>query len=355
MHGVAPDLQPSREAIMQMIARTDYVRRSPAHFGGPAGHKEWLHFCILGRDFDLLVNFSFCDDVRSERHDEVARLIVLARDRAWDGDIDAFAASDVRVGHAGIDIAFGGNVVQFHNGAYRVRLRLRERPVAADLVLRPLVEPARAPNIPLSDGPPLHWVVTPRLAASGSVGIGRRSWRLADAMAYHDHNFGHFRWGQDFSWRWAFALPADRAAPWTLAFASLASRARTHALSQGVFLWHGARRARTFRDHDVAIDSSRDFLALTRVFKIPRPMALLAPDVPTDVPRRVQLHAEAERDWVEYSFEPEDLGQVVIPNETDLGVTVLNEVTGRSRIHGQIRGEPFAADGRSIFEFLGAG
>jgi hypothetical protein len=216
------------------------------------------------------------------------------------------------------------------------------------------VEPARAPNIPLRDGPPLHWVVTPRLAATGTVTIGRRSVRLSGALAYHDHNFGHFRWGQDFSWRWAFALPTDRAVPWTFAFASLGERSRNHALSQGVFLWRGARRHRTFRDHDVEIASSAGFLALPRVFKIPRVMALLSPEVPTDVPLHVDLHAEAEGDWVDYRFEPDGLGQVVIPNETDLGVTVLNEATGRSSIHGKIHGERFSADGRSVFEFLGA-
>jgi len=82
-------------------------------------------------------------------------------------------------------------------------------------------------------------------------------------------------------------------------------------------------------------------------------MALLSPDVPTDVPQSVRLHAEAEGDRVDYEFTPDDVGQVVIPNETDLGVTVLNEATGRSSIHGEIRGERFAADGRSVFEFLG--
>jgi hypothetical protein len=342
--------------IPDMLARDDYVRRSPAHFGGPAGHKEWLHFCVLGPDLDLLVNFSFCDDVRSDRarNEEVARVIVLARHGGWDGDIDAFAADEVRVAHAGVDIALGENRLVLCDGTYHLRLRLRDRPIAAELVLRPLVEPARAPNIPLRDGPPLHWVVTPRLVATGWVTIGRRTVRLSDTLAYHDHNFGHFRWGQDFSWRWAFALPDDGTVPWTVAFATLASRARNHALSQGVFVWRGARLCRTFRDGDITIESSPEFLALPRVFKIPRVMALLSPDVPTDVPRAVRLRAEAEGDRVDYEFSPEDIGQVVIPNETDLDVTILNETTGRSRIHGEIRGESFAADGRSVFEFLGA-
>jgi hypothetical protein len=62
--------------------RLDYFRRSPAAMGGPGGHKEWHHFCILGPNVDLLVNFSFSDDTRpaAEPGAELARLTVLARD-----------------------------------------------------------------------------------------------------------------------------------------------------------------------------------------------------------------------------------------------------------------------------------
>jgi hypothetical protein len=355
MRNLAAVLGSSGGSIDEAIARTDYVRRSPAHFGGPAGHKEWLHFCILAPGLDLLINFSFCDDVRPdvERHTEVARLIVLVRQGGWDGDIDAFADDEVRAAPAGIDVVCGENVLQFRDGAYRVRIRLRERPIAADLVLRPLTMPGRAPNIPLRDGPPLHWVVTPRCTAEGTVTVGRREMRLSGAMAYHDHNFGLFRWGQDFSWRWAFALPVDYDEPWSFAFASLAERTRNHVLSQGAFVWRGAHRQRTFRDHDVVMSQSPGFLALQRVFKIPRVMALVSPDVPTDVPSHVDFHAEVEGDWVDYHFEPESLGQVLIPNERDLGFTALNEATGRSHIHGKIRGERFSSECRSVFEFLG--
>jgi hypothetical protein len=342
-------------AIARAVGRIDYVRRSPASLGGPGGHKEWLHFCLVAPDVDLLVNFSLSDDVRAGHPAgaEHARLTVLVRDGAWDGDVETFAAHDVRVRGGRIDLAFGRNVCRFADGRYHLSIALRDRPVAIDAVLEPRTLPALAPNIPLTDGPPLHWAVVPRLAATGRARIAGREHRFTDVPAYHDHNWGHFLWGQDMAWEWGFALPADGASAWSLAFVRLTNRARTHALAQGMFLWHGAQQARVFREHDVRFVPARGFLAPARVFKIPRVMALVSPDVPTDVPRASTLVAAADGDTLECRFVGHDLAQVVVPAEASPGVTVINEVTGTMTVRGRVRGEPVALDGRGVFEFLG--
>ncbi len=343
--------------ISGAVEQADFVRRSPAFWGGRRGHKEWLHFVVLGDDYDVLVNFSFSDDLRAPRDaaSEVARLTVLVRDGdEWDGDVDTFAADEVVVRGGGIDVCFGDNVLGFHDGTYRVRVRLRERPFAADVVFRPQTMPARAPNIPMMDGPPLHWLIVPRCRADGTAVLGERAVAITDALAYHDHNWGRFRWGQNFSWRWSFALPEDPAVPWTVAFASLTDRGRNHACSQGLFLWRDAKRWRTFRDHEMTLTSSLAFMRPRYVFKIPRVMALLSPGETTEVPSVIELAADGGGDWFRYRFEAEAVGQVLIPNDTDLGVTVLNEVTGRSWFRGVVAGEAFDVASRSIFELLGA-
>lgn len=339
------------------IDRADFVRRSPERWGGRRGHKEWLHFVILGPDFEVLVNFSLCDDLRAagDRLAEVARLTVLVRDHdGWDGDVDTFAADEVRIRRGGIDLRFGDNYLRFDEGLYHLGMRLRERPFAADVTVRPSTFPARAPNIPMLDGPPLHWLIIPRCLASGVVRLGPRVVPLRGALTYHDHNWGQFRWGANFSWRWSFAVPPDPAVPWTLAFASLTDRGRAHACSQGLFVWRGRERYRTFRDHDLAFESTLELAPLRQVFKLPRVMALLAPGPATELPRAVILRAHGDGDWFEYRFEPESVGQVLIPNDTDLGVSVLNEVAGRSSFRGAIGGETFDVKSRSIFELLGA-
>jgi hypothetical protein len=339
------------------IDLADYVRRSPEVWGGRRGHKEWLHFVILGDDFDLLVNFSLCDDMRAspDRAGETARVIVLAHDReAWDGDVDTFAAEEVRIRGGGINLSFGDSSLRYRDGLYHLHMRLRERPVAADVTIRPCTFPARAPNVPMPDGPPLHWLIIPRCETSGTLRLGRRTVALDRALTYHDHNWGRLLWGADFSWRWSFAVPRDPAGLWTIAFAALTDRVRARASAQGLVVWRGPDRYRTFSDREMEFESSLEFASPKAVFKIPRVMALLAPGPLTELPRTVVLRAEGEGDWLEYRFEPKSVGQVVIPNDTDLGVSLLNEVAGRSSFRGRIGGEAFDVESRSIFELLGA-
>jgi hypothetical protein len=340
--------------IAAAIARHDYFRRSPSRVGGRGGHKEWHHFCVLGDQVELLANFSLSDDVRpgARRGVELARLTVLACDGAWDGDVENFAAEEVFVRPGRIDVMFGQNALRFEDGSYHLDLALRDRALTAEVELRPLTLPSPAPNIPLPDGPPLHWVIVPRLSASGRVSIGGRTHRLDGALAYHDHNWGHFLWGHGFSWVWGFSLPVDTHAPWSLVFVRLATRARSRALAQGLFLWKAQHQYRLFRDHDVQIALGLELLRPERVFKIPAVMGLLHPETPTDVPRQVEMQARGDDDWMHWVFEARDLAQVLVPSETDFGVTVINEVSGRMRLRGVIGGEEVDVDGRAVCEFL---
>jgi hypothetical protein len=344
------------DRIARTVARTDYTRRSPFSIGGRGGHKEWHHFCILGPEVELLVNFSLSDDVRPEAAPgaELARLTLLVRDRHWDGDVELFAPDEVEVRGGKVDLTFGPNRLRFTDGAYHITVRMRDRPVTVDLELRPLTMPGMAPNIPLPDGPPLHWAIVPRLRANGVVTLAGRPYRFVDVLAYHDHNWGHFLWGHAFSWIWGFSLPRAAEVPWSLAFVRLTNRIRTRALAQGLFLWKHAWNHRVFLEDDLELRMDLGALRPERIAKFPRVMALLSSDGLTDVPRWVEMHAAGDGDALHYRFDAEALAQVVIPSETDLSVTIINEVTGKSSLHGTIRGERLDFEGRAVCEFLGS-
>src|SRR5262245_35174841 len=190
------------------ILHLSHLRGSSAWHYGHRAHKEWLHFCVLGGDMELLVNFSLSDGSGPDMAGSLqqARLTVLARSGTWDGDIETFPMGNVFAPPGRLDVRFGANGVRFGDGAFQVHVALRERRVAADLVLVPVTRPIRAPQVPLLDGPPLRWVIVPRLAAHGTVTVGSRVHSLGGDPAYHDHNWGRFHWGQDFAWLWGFAL-----------------------------------------------------------------------------------------------------------------------------------------------------
>lgn len=342
------------DTMAESIAACDYVRRSRASIGGRAGHKEWQHFAILAPEVDLLVNFSCCDDNRpgAAPGAELPRLVLLARTHEWVGDVETYAQDEVQIVGGRIDLRFRNNHLRFDGGVFDIAATLQEHAISVHLRLRPVTAPAFVPSIPMLDGPPLHWVVVPRLETRGTLSVDGRRYVLDGAPAYHDHNWGYFLWGHDVAWEWGFVLPDDAAVPWCTAFVRLTDRARTMALAHKLLLWRGTELVRVFREEVMELQSSPSYLRPQHIFKFPRAMALVAPELATDVPASVRTRAAAGGEWIECHCEAQDLAQVLIPSETELGVTIFNEVSARTRVEGCIDGERIAFSGRSILEFI---
>jgi hypothetical protein len=302
----------------------------------------------------LLVNLNLIDDLwaRDPRQAEAARLIVLARTNAWDGDVERFDDGEVEVVSGRMDARFGANTLRFDRGRYLLTVALRDRPIAAELELVPTTVPALSPNPPLGRERSLSWFFVPRLVARGTITAFGRVERVEAALAYHDHNWGHFLWGDDFSWEWGSALPSDPENAWSAVHVRMVDRGRSSARYQGLFLWRGSEPLRVFRDEEIRVACDGAF-EIGRPLRVPRIMAMLSPGTASDVPRRMEIVARGEGDELCLRFEPEDVAQVVLPSERDLdGVTVLNEVSGRVVMAGRVRGIEVAMEGSGVFEFL---
>ncbi len=343
------------QAVTRAIEHSDWLRRSPARVGGRGAHKEWLHFCVYAGDVDVLVNFSVLDDLRPDAgRAELARTTLLVRTgSAWTGEVQSLAAADVKLEAGRIAARLGRNGVRFADGVYTLTARGSDTPLAVDVTLRPVTMPSIVNNVQVGDGPPINWLVVPRLVADGTITVAGRRHDVRGALAYHDHNWGHFGWGRDFAWEWGYGLPADAANPWSLVFVRLSDRGHTHAMMQGAFLWKGMREQRVFRDGDLAV-RHHDLLRPTRLCKVPAIMSLVHPELATDVPRELAFEGGVDGDTIAARFRGEEVAQVIVPNDRDFGVTVINEVSGHLSVRASVRGEAVRIDGRAIFEFLGA-
>jgi hypothetical protein len=354
-----PTSTSSESTISAALRRLDWFRRSPARFGGPAEHKEWQHFLVHTPQVHLLVNFNLIDDpwtvAPAGPPEEVARLIVLVRvnsSGSWDGDTERFEPGAVEVPVGRLDARFGANRMSFSEGRYQLEIALRERAITAELELVPTCLPAIANNQPLAPKRTLSWLFVPRLRARGWIRVGTQQFEVDGAPAYHDHNWGHFVWGDDFAWEWGSAMPWTEANPWSAVYMRMADRARTRASCQGLYLWKGETPGRIFRDHELRVDL-HGRLVRTRFLQIPRVMALLCPRSSADLPERFEVHARSGDDQVELVFVPEDLAQVVMPDEARLiGVTALNEVSGPVMVRGRVGGENIEFEGPGVFEFI---
>jgi hypothetical protein len=338
----------------ELLLEHGFFRRPKFRLGADAGHKEWLHFCVHSPEVDLLANFSLVDDVRpgARAGSEFARVVCLARESGWLGDLDEYTHDEVSVAPGRLALEFGANRAVLRDGGFDLKVRMRRLELELDLRLEPVTLPTLANNIFVDDCPPIHWIVLPRLEATGTVTIGGRLHRLQRATAYHDHNWGSFRWGKNFAWEWGYAAPDVSHNPWTLVFVRLCDRPHLSDLMRIMVLWRGREQLRLFHSDEVTV-WHEGLLRAQKVFKLPRVMGLVSPGDATDVPKRFIARARRGSDHLDLEFVANDLAQVIIPNDDDLGVTIINEVSGHVSVNGKVGGERVEIDGTSIFEFLG--
>lgn len=323
---------------------------------GRSDHKEWQHFLICTEFVHLIINFNLTDDRGAEGHGrpEAARLVALARvsGEGWDGDVERFDDGEVDVAAGQIDARFGRNTLRFDRGRYHLSIALRDRPLAVDLALVPITPPMLSHHRPLSRDRRISWLVVPRLVAHGTIAVGGRTERAVAAPAYHDHNWGHFRWGDDFSWEWGSALPSDPRSEWSAVHVRMVDLGRSVLRYQGLTLWRGADPLRVFLDEEIRV-GHEGCLDLRRPLKIPRVMSMLSPGAASDVPRRIEVVARSGADELSVRFLLEEAAQVVIPSEIDPeGVTILNEASGRVVMEGYVRGVRVHMEGPGVFELV---
>jgi len=338
--------------LADRIRRTDFFRRSPARLGGPGQHKEWQHFIIHSEHLELLINFSLADEPtwNGRPGAEVGRLIVVARvGEQKHGEVLRCAGDALDVEAGRIDARLGDSHLRFEQGVWH--LRVRTPTLSADVQVTPQSWPAVSGNIPLGPARQLSWLIVPRAVATGVLLWAGQRHAFTAAPTYHDHNWGHFRWGDDFAWEWGQALPRDPACPWSVVFVRMADRRRTRVLSQGLFLWRKEAQYRVFRDRDLSVETGPP--VHLEPYKLPSVMALLAPGQSADVPTTLTATAASEGDHLRLVFTPRHLTQVLIPDEHDVqGLTRLNEASGIVALSGQVRGEAVALEGPAIFEFI---
>ncbi|HEX6245969.1 MAG TPA: hypothetical protein VFZ61_33820, partial [Polyangiales bacterium] len=114
------------DSVQQAILAGDFFRRPALRVAGrdPA-HKEWLHFCCATDELDLLINLSLSPGPEGE----IPRLVFALRHAGWDGDVDSFCASDMRVHANSPDIVLGPSSVRFDGERYLLDVQLKQRPL----------------------------------------------------------------------------------------------------------------------------------------------------------------------------------------------------------------------------------
>jgi len=315
--------------------------------------KEWYHVCIHAAGVDLLVNLNVSADTRPAvpAGSRAARVVMMAHDRSWSGDIEPVDSRLVKLIPGEVAIRLGQNSLVFRDGRFELTAALQEHPLAVNAVLEPQTTPLGITHeVGVGEGT-IGWFAIPRLSATGNVVSGDCVYSLDGATAYLDHNWGRWLWGQDFSWEWGFGHLNDGEEQWSVVVDRTLNRARTRILESTLALWRGETLVKMFSRNEIGVRPI-GFQFPHSLFRVPRPLALAVPELGRDVPRQFEVTARSDADHVRLLLTVGSEAQILIPNEIDLDTTIITEVLGSIRMNGEIRGSKVEAEGESVFEFL---
>jgi hypothetical protein len=340
--------------VMARLARADAVRAPILAGARPDGYKEWFHFVVHHPGGRLLVNLSLTAEVPAAGpYRLVPRVIVINHGDRWTGVVERLPPEAVDVSADLATLSLAGNRMSIGPDGYHVRVELPERDVRAELRLVPHGSRfVMATNQPAGTGR-MSWLFVPRLKAYGWVRTDRREHRLEAAVAYHDHNWGRFRWGDDFGWEWGSILPAADE-PWSVVFMRMTDRPRLRSLSQALYLWRDEQPPLMFRDVSLSV-RTEGLLGRAPDCTLPPPMRLVLGGDSGDVPAALDITATHRGDSLRLRFEPTSWARLGYPNELHLDRSVvLCETTGPARVSGLIDGRELAAEGAGVVEVFRA-
>ena len=335
-----------------VLAGSDFLRAPVLASAQPEGFKEWHHFVIHGESRRLLINFSLTSEPSRTGQLRLApRVIVIDHEKHWMGAIERFDDSELDVSADLGALTIGGNRMKVRPGGYEVGIDLPGRDIRGELQFTSVSRPFVVNNQPVGEGR-MCWLFVPKLRADGWLRFGGREHRVESQVAYHDHNWGRFWWGDDFGWTWGTILSQEPGNPWSLVFLRMTDRRRLHCLSQALYVWHHDEPAAIFRHAAVQMRSC-GLLGRAADCTLPAPMRLLLDGEVSDVPERVQVTATRVGDAVHAEFRPQSYARLAQPSEVCLDrSTVLCETSGTAQVHGSINGERMHFVGTGVFEFL---
>jgi hypothetical protein len=307
-------------------------------------YKDWLHVILFDHEADAagLVNVSIHGPPADPETQVVTTALVDVAGQAWVGNVVTTTWSDASIALSGVATASGG--VTLLGGD--VLAAAAADGLRVDVLAQPVTQ-AFAVEVPQRFGAGwIAWRVVPRLLATGAVAHPRLDPSSA-RPAYHDHNWGRWRWGDDIGWEWGSFLGPDNG---SVVVARTTDQAHRHGGSWTVIVDHAGSR-RTFSGRRVeAWWSGRAPWPSRRL-----PGALAAQHSDRRRPRlpgSLRIVARAGRDAVELDFSCRSVAQLILADPMAPGVSFLHEMSGRFQATGRLGGRPIYLDGLAMVERL---
>ena len=251
-------------------------------------------------------------------------------------------------------LAIVGNDVSYGFDGRQIALRIA--PGDLELQLNLVARPAATPLL-VSEGAPFGsgyfgWGIVPVLQAEGEIATCGRS-ELIDSswFCYHDHNFGRFRWGEDFGWEWLVAhVIGEGGEPMTVIADWRTDRVHSPGGLLHVYIVLGGRVRKVFLGPAVRLRWLwHDEVALPA--RLPGTMATLLADRPSRCPRAIVLDAADERDRIQLTVDVDAYFEVIAPDARSTAATRIGETSGLATVELRLADSCLAGRGLAYAEY----
>lgn len=322
--------------VVDTLRRADYFRRPFTPMAEDSLRKEWQHFVLHTPGLRLIVNYSVNDRMTSDGVEFDPRTIVIAcTDDGTTAMVQRCDPEEAVMGPVSADAWLGTNRMHTTGEGYVAAFGDQASACSGIVRFEPDAQPFVVNNQAIAPNARLSWLFVPRMRASGHVRIGDRHYVFEDAPSYHDHNWGTFRWGDDFGWEWACFLPSGEANPWTAIYMRITDARAMSSRGQALYLWKGSQSVGLWRNRQIDVEL---FGAVRKAPEcvVPPIAKLLRQGRRCDIPERVSIQSAPGNMPFRLEYTPTRYSQVVLPNEVEgRGTVVLNETHGPAHLHIQ--------------------
>ena len=311
-------------------------------------YKDWLHLNLFDPPSGLvgLVNVAAHGAPGDPHARVVGTALVHLPEHGWAGNVEVMALGDAAFDQRGIGLR--GVALGLDTSTVLASVRLPQDGLDVALTARAAVAPLTVPlRLPLDDGW-ISWSAVAHLTVEGQATVGDRTIALDRCDAYHDHNWGRWRWGDDSGWRWGcFMAPGGDPA-------LIVGRTYDRSHRDGgrpVLIVHTAGRRRVFAGSSVRIDTAGALAVRPR--RMPGALAALHTDrARPALPAEVHVGVDDARGRVRLRFAAAAAAQLITAEPAERGYGFIHELPGEFEADGAIDGAGFDVAGLGIYEHV---
>ena len=267
-------------------------------------YKEWHHFNLFDAKNKIFGLFNFAID--GNPYDKNKRILtknIIIRDGKgkYYTNIEAIQSDSFNISHLYPDLGYDDVSITYHDGLYNVDFVMNTMPISGKLKFQVACDPISTITKPFGSGY-LGWTAIPRVRINGNLTINEINYKIKNALGYHDHDWGRFKWGERVGWIWALFLE-NKYNGITFLIDVRTNGIGGKQFEKFFYIYKNGKIDKMFSGADINIKLHGNFNG--KKITIPGIERLLHPEISSEIPAKIifeaQIKSNKEKISIEYT------------------------------------------------------